>query len=250
MRSLTSLQHPLIKHMVKLRQDRRYRTSQKRVIVSGRRLVAEIAQQVEVYAALADPSIEVPNEIPTNRVYQVPDNVVKKVSGLAHPDGLVAEVGIPQPTTLNGAERLLVIDRIRDPGNLGTLIRTALALGWDGLFLLDESVDPFNDKAVRAARAASLFLPYRFGSRDDLLELVKSEPFALIVADAKGAPLDRYAPQGKIALLLGNEGSGPAEELVSAATTTLSVPMSGRVESLNVAVAGSIFLYYLGGSHG
>ena len=84
---------------------------------------------------------------------------MKKISGMQTPEGLVVEIEMPKPAPLEGLKYLLALDGVSDPGNVGALLRTALALGWQGIFILDESCDPFNDKALRSARGATFRLP-------------------------------------------------------------------------------------------
>eukprot|EP00466_Bigelowiella_natans_P019351 jgi/Bigna1/128003/aug1.5_g2711 len=145
-------------------------------------------------------------------------------------------------------KRLIILDGIQDPGNLGTLLRTALGLGWDGAFLLKNTCDPFNQKAIRAARGACFRLPlYTEGSLDDLQELLRDHDFT--VSSSTLADEIRDVP---IALWLGSEGKGlsggqwseaqngceDGQALLAAPLKTVKIDMAPEMESLNVAVAG------------
>jgi TrmH family RNA methyltransferase len=137
-----------------------------------------------------------------------------------------------------------VLDRISDPGNLGTLLRTALALGWEGAFLTPHSADPFNDKAIRASKGACFFLPLQEGSYEELEELLKENQITAYVADLKGTSLPNLKVKHPLALILGNESLGPSA-WAKQHGSAISIPMKKDVESLNVASAGAILMYEL-----
>ena len=139
---------------------------------------------------------------------------------------------------------IVVLDALADPGNVGTILRTAVALGWDGAFLTPNTADPFNDKALRAARGAPLFLPLRQGSLEELTELVRSNKMTVYVADVEGKELQEASFKKPLALVLGHETLGPsaqAKELGQAIT----IPMESSMESLNVASAAAIIMYQM-----
>jgi RNA methyltransferase, TrmH family len=147
-------------------------------------------------------------------------------------------------------ERILVLDAVQDPGNVGTLIRSAAALEVDRVLLFHGTADPWNAKTVRASAGFGFSLPlHRIGIEEGLAWL-DSEGIPLLVADADGLDVRRSAglpsAQASFALLLGNEGAGPRMESLEAARIRVALPMRPGVESLNVAVAGSILLWALG----
>jgi len=167
----------------------------------------------------------------------------------------IAALFTPEPIVPLAAQspRILVLPSITDPGNLGTLLRSALAFAYDGVWIGKESCDPFNRKALRASMGASLALDLREAEPDDLADLVR-------VADAKGmsvpalaAALEEGAADsgelrgiGAHALVLGNEFSGISEVWRKVCTQAVRIPVSPDVDSLNVAIAGSILMYELG----
>lgn len=227
------------------------------------------------------------------RVVAVTEGVMQKITGLesVSPTTLAAEVELPglvdfeswRPGQLH---RLLALERCQDPGNLGTLLRTALALGWDGVFLLPECADHFNEKAMRASRGACFKLPVASGSLEDWKRVTQHHGLACIAAD-----LDRTSGGGngefstaadavlrngsskdngtngasssttsanvwesldedvRISLVLGNEGQGLSENVLQECTA-VSIPMIGDMESLNVAAAGAILMWTLSGRAG
>ncbi len=151
-----SLQHPLVKKCVGLRTDKAVRDHSKTILLIGEKMVRELSQRIQLHTLITTE----PSEIRAQEHYVVTDSILKKITGLPAPDGFVAIAPFPQPQSLENKKRLLILDRISDPGNLGTLLRTALALNWDGVIFTPGTVDPFNDKALRASKGALFSLPY------------------------------------------------------------------------------------------
>lgn len=141
----------------------------------------------------------------------------------------------------------LVVDRIGDPGNVGTLIRSADAAGVNAVVLTDQSADAFGLKAVRASAGSLFHLPPRnFSSLApiDLIDRMRREEVQIVAAGADGAhDCFDFAWPERVALVLGHESQGVAPEWKAAATARLRVPMHGRAESLNVAAAGAVLMY-------
>ncbi|MFA5068276.1 MAG: RNA methyltransferase [Acholeplasmataceae bacterium] len=140
--------------------------------------------------------------------------------------------------------RVLLLDGIQDPGNLGTLIRSAKAFGFDTV-IAEDTVDLYNSKVIRATQGALFGLNYQEGS---LKEFHKTHPEYLLIGTAvdQGTPLwSLVVPSGPLALLLGNEGQGVRQELLNLATLNVTIEMEPRMESINVGVAGGILMYHL-----
>ncbi len=139
----------------------------------------------------------------------------------------------------------LILDNLQDPGNVGTLIRSALAFGFKDIYLIG-GVDPFNEKVIRSS--AGTILKVRLHECDytelDKFKAKIAENF--VVADMKGEPINQIClPKNRIAVIIGNEGQGVSVEMRNMANTTISIPMSDEVESLNAGVAGSIIMQKL-----
>lgn len=230
---ITSLQNPLVKHWVKLRKDGDYRRETQTLLIEGKKQVSEAENIVTVITT--DPS--------SKHGTIVSEEVFAKISGMKTPEGIAAEVKMPQPGQWTKLERLLILDAISDPGNLGTLFRTALALGWDGVFLLPNCCDPYNDKALTAARGATLKIPFRQGTWEALESIFNDFHITGFVADLEGVPLSDLKPPQNIGLVLGNEAHGPSKETMKRCTA-LTIPIE-TIESLNVATAGGIMMYTL-----
>ncbi len=139
---------------------------------------------------------------------------------------------------------MLALDGISDPGNLGNILRTALALGWEGVFILHEGCDPFNEKTMRAARGANFRIPIQSGTIEDLKILIQTNKLLPYVASLKGTSVTSLTPNENTILVLGNEAHGPSEEIVNLCQS-VKIPMPGDMESLNVSVAGGILMFML-----
>lgn len=245
-RHISSLQHPTIKHLAKLRQNSDYRDDHHAVVVAGTKLVHELVQDgFSLITIIATDESVIPPQAEADEIFLVTDEIIRKITGLKTNDGILAEITKPKQNDLSGVKKLLVCDGINDPGNLGTLLRTALAFDWDGVYLINPICDPYNDKALRAAKGATFRLPICQGSWDDLLALANKNNLNLWAADLKGKAVDEVAKNVGMALVMSHEAHGLSEFAVKHCQR-ITIPMSGKIESLNVAIAGGIIMYELG----
>ncbi len=182
-------------------------------------------------------------------VRTTPEHVLARVAATDTPQGVVAAVRSPRTSlgglTLPERATLLVLDAVQDPGNFGTLVRTADALGAAAVLALEGTVDPWNPKAVRAAAGSSFHLPVVCAGTAIALDWLKAERFHVLAADARGQPIDRAPSASRLALVVGNEGAGIGAAVAAAADARIAVPIRGSAESLNVGVAAGILLYLL-----
>jgi RNA methyltransferase, TrmH family len=146
---------------------------------------------------------------------------------------------------LKEADRLLVLDGIQDPGNVGTLLRTASALGAAASIVLPGTVDPWNAKVVRSAVGLQFTHPPVMCSTADLLAFLREHSCSLVGAGAEGQSVGAFAAPRRLALAVGNEGQGLSDELRAACDAVVAIPMAPGAESLNVAVAAGILLHVL-----
>jgi len=140
----------------------------------------------------------------------------------------------------------LLLDNISDPGNAGTLLRSALAFGFDAVLLTNNSVDPFNPKVVRSSVGAIFGFPIITATADEILRFKRYDGFKLVVADIKGLDLNskklNVKNYSRIVLALGSEAKGVSEYILSKADIRIKINHEDKVDSLNVAVAGSIIM--------
>ncbi len=165
------------------------------------------------------------------------------------PQGVLAIAAIPQRDlhSLAGRDhlRILVLDAVQDPGNVGTLVRTAAALDADATIALPGTVDLWNAKVIRGSMGASYHHHAMHSSADNLFAFLEAEQVSFWGADTGGISVSDSVPQKKIALAVGNEGAGLSSSVHERVTQLVSLPISAQVESLNVAVAAGIILYQL-----
>lgn len=165
------------------------------------------------------------------------------------PQGVIAIAEIPQHSfdQLTGKKslRLLVLDALQDPGNVGTILRTAAALGADATVALPGTVDIWNAKVVRAAMGASFHHPAFHSTAESLMSFLVNENAEIWGADTGGTPVDTAIAPARLALAVGNEGAGLSSSLRAQVNRLVSLPISSAIESLNVSVATGILLYQL-----
>ena len=168
------------------------------------------------------------------------------------PQGLLVAAGIPVRTWDDfRSRRLLVVDGVQDPGNLGTLVRTAEALGAGGVLCLEGTTDPWGAKAVRAAAGASLRLPVVRAAREEAIDVLSERDIPLWASAADGEPVRRRdPPPGAVALAVGNEGAGVSGAVRRAAERVVAIEQTSDAESLNVAVAAALLMDRIFGGEG
>ena len=164
------------------------------------------------------------------------------------PQGLIAVFRQPDIAlnSLRTCRRLLICDGISDPGNVGTLIRSARAFDFDAVLLTEESADPFSPKVVRSTAGAIFGLPVLKLSLDSCLDFLEGSDFALVTstpaAGGDRGQLEELSRRGQVALVIGSEGKGVSERLTERSELRVAISHSDRVESLNAAVAGSLLM--------
>jgi len=176
--------------------------------------------------------------------------LIEKVSGFHVHRGALASFHRPAQApwdTLLTARRLLVCEDLVDHANLGGIMRIAAGLGWDGVLVSPGAADPLYRRAIKASMGASLAVPWRRMESDGDLRRVREAGFRLVAATLRpgAVSLDDYSPPEKMALLLGTEGHGLSDAWSAAAEDAVTIPMTERVDSLNVATAAAILAYAL-----
>jgi len=244
METLTSRKNPLIVHMRSLGADREYRREQGEFLCDGIKLLKEaMLWGAEITAVLWSAAPEL--TVNCGARYLVSEELLNYVSPLKSAAGVVFSVRIPQkPEKAPG--RTLVLETIQDPGNLGTILRTANALGMDTVILTGDCADVYNPKTVRATMGAVF--------RQHFLELERREMRALLTGHGMklfGAALSdragdiRTLDLKNTAVAIGSEGQGLSPELLDLCDGELIIPMSAQCESLNAGVAAAIVMWEL-----
>ena len=241
-KQIKSLQHPFIKHLVKLRNNKRYRYEKQEIVLSNNIVIDEISSCFSIsyllYATKKVPQIPAQNKI------QVTKEIIKKISGIKTAEDMLIVLPLPKQQDLTQKNYLIVLDNIQDPGNVGTIIRSALALGWEGIIFTPTCCDPFNDKVLRAAKGAILKLPFCIASHKQIHDISQKYHKTFLIADIAGKNIDTINTHANISLVLSNEAHGPSSW--PKGTQKVTIPMTKNIQSLNVAIAGAILMQKLG----
>lgn len=246
---------------------RRGRERRGLALAEGVRLVEEaIAAAIPIRGVAASPALEATTRGKALkaalsdrgvRIDEVSDDQLVALADTEHPQGIVAVIE-PKHWSLEDISMTpgltaLVLDGVQDPGNVGTMLRTALALGAAGLVALKGTADLTNPKVVRAGMGASFRLPAVAAAPDELVAWARLQRAEIWVADAGGEAADRLPPRSvrrpPIALAVGNEGAGVGPLLEAAADRRIGIRLAPGVESLNVAVAAGILLHEVTREH-
>jgi TrmH family RNA methyltransferase len=185
------------------------------------------------------------------RTEAVGDTELEALADTEHPQGVVAVIEPNQwaldDIRLGPGNTVLALDGVQDPGNVGTMLRTALALGASGVVALKGTAELTNPKVIRAAMGASFHLPAVPAAPEEFVAWARLQGSEIWIGDTAGETLDRLPrrsmERSPVALVVGNEGAGVSPVIETAAARRIAIPLSGQVESLNVAVAAGILLY-------
>ena len=223
-----------IHHLICLRKDPSYREEQRRVFVEGKNLLLDLLQRHTPHKLFVTQELQPLFAQHPHKL--IDEKTALRISDVRSPEGCFAEFDLPQNPS-SKVHTALVLDRLQDPGNMGTLLRTALAFGLSNIFLIQPCCDPWNPKAIRAAKGAQFDLALTFCSWNELPNL------PVIIADTQGTALSHHTTPKEWLLVLGNEAHGPCiPQHIKA--TSVTIEIKGPVESLNVAQAGAILLHY------
>jgi len=217
-------------------------------LLEGFHLVEEaVKSQAPLVELIVDERTTIPpgwdvSDVP---VVIVTETVMKAISSTETPQGIAA-ICRQRPHELTGVKTALLIDAVQDPGNLGTMIRTADAAGIDAVILGEGCADLYNPKVIRATQGSLFHLPVVKGDVAEWITRLKEQGVPVYGTALENAVDYRAIPQSSsFALLVGNEGSGVRRELLKMTTENVYIPIYGQAESLNVAVAAGILLYSL-----
>ena len=180
----------------------------------------------------------------------LPESIIRVLGTASTPQGICCAASLPnEPIHLEG-ELLIALDGVQDPGNVGTILRTADAAGYNGAVLGSGCADPFGPKALRATMGSVFRVPLK--QTADLkqeLEVMHNRGYALVSTELGGDDFFENCPKQKCVLIIGNEGNGISDAISAISTHHLALPMYGGAESLNAAVAAGIMIYELSRQH-
>ncbi|WP_165731983.1 TrmH family RNA methyltransferase [Streptococcus dysgalactiae] len=240
---ITSKANQLIKQTKKLLQKKHRQHS---YLIEGWHLFEEAQQSGQGFRHIFVLEELAERVADQEKVVLVSADVLKELTDSPSPQGIIAEVDMPQlafPTDYQG--KYLILEDVQDPGNLGTIIRTADAAGFDGVFLSEKSADVYNSKTLRSMQGSHFHLPiWRTDIYKICREMQEHNTLVLATTLSKVSVDYKTVPhQESFALVMGNEGQGISAEMTTLADQLVHITMPGQAESLNVAVAAGILIF-------
>jgi len=255
---VTSTRNPRIVEARKLDQ-RKHRERQKRFLVEGLQILhmaldagarpIETFYCPDLFAGTEAPALLERFHRAEAELVAVSEHVMQVLSERDAPQGIAATFALfetsPETLRLTGRDLVIILDRLQDPGNMGTLIRTADAVGAAAVILIEPCVDPFDPKTVRGSMGSLFNVPLvRTGDVPTLFDWLHSHDLQPVGADVhQGKIWGQDLWRGSVGLILGNEARGLSEDVYEYVKTWVRLPIAGKAESLNVAVAGGVLMY-------
>lgn len=250
---ITSISNQQIKHIIQLQKKAKLRNELGQFVIEGIKMYREIPVEciVSTYISESFYNSKVKNDGVSLQKYEiVSDKVFGSISETITPQGIMAIVKKPIYNFDNIIKKesatLLFLDDLRDPGNLGTIVRTSEGAGIDGIVLSKESVDIFNPKVIRSTMGAIYRMPFIY--EDNLKEAIQNKyinnGFVLYAAHLKGAKeYTKVDYPSKTGIVIGNEANGISDEVADVINNMIKIPMEGNVESLNAAISAALIIY-------
>lgn len=243
MMSITSRKNPVIAEYRRIASDRSSRGENRSCLGQGRKLLEEaLAAGLTPESVMSAEPVE--GLDPSVIRYQVTPELLDYVSPMKSAPELLFVCRLPDPGPVEG-KRLLLAENLQDPGNVGTLIRTANAFGFDGVILAGACADPCGPKAVRASMGAVFRRRVWTMTSTEAIRALKERKIPLIAAAlrADAVTAGEYAFPARLALAIGNEGHGLSDEMLAAADGVVRIPMEPGAESLNAGAAAAVLLW-------
>ncbi|MGY3779029.1 TrmH family RNA methyltransferase [Isobaculum melis] len=250
MEKITSLKNERVKNWKKL-HTKKGREKEGYYLIEGFHLVEEaIKHEAAIHELIYVSGKKVPAtwQHQVHHIFEIIPEIAKALADTEAEQGIFATIKLQstQPQ-VNEKQSYLLLDAIQDPGNLGTMIRTADAAGLDGVVLGEGTVDLYNGKVLRSMQGSHFHLPIYRGNLSEWISLLKEKqvPVYGTELNEQAVLYDQIGKQSAFALIMGNEGNGVAKELLAQTDQNLYIPIKGQAESLNVAIAAGIILFTL-----
>lgn len=247
---ISSSANPKIKNIIKLKNNPRTRKEQKAFLVEGPRMFFEVPadQLKEVY--VTEEFEKKYEDILSGYTYElISEQVCRHISDTRTPQGVLAVAGqdamtLDQILALEENPLFLLLESLQDPGNLGTIFRTAEGAGVTGIILNRETVDPYNPKVIRSTMGAVFRVPFVLAEDlKDVIGRLQEEGICVYAAHLEGGLFYDEDYSRATGFLIGNEGKGLTGEVTVMADRKIRIPMKGKVESLNAAIAATVLVY-------
>ncbi|WP_455951338.1 TrmH family RNA methyltransferase [Eubacterium sp.] len=249
---ITSTSNEQVKNIIQLKEKAKVRRQKKLFVVEGIKMFREIPKDKLVSVFVSEKFEKENEELLSHTDYiLLSDSVFKKISDTVTPQGILAVVKQNEFTVEDIIERrdkerscIVVLDRLQDPGNLGTIVRTGEGAGITGIVMSNDSVDLYNPKVIRSTMGSVFRVPVAVvPDLQDAIKKMKQNGIETYAAHLNGMEYQKGAFGKDIALLIGNEAKGLSDEVSVMADKLIKIPMEGKVESLNAAVATAILMY-------
>ena len=249
---ITSLNNPTIKNIRLLQRSSRARKKQRLFVIEGVRLIEDALNSGLVFnLVLFIDDLTIRGRVLIDeleyqglRIEQISTQVLLSISDTKTPQGILAVAPIPEIHHPEILDLILILDAIRDPGNLGTILRTAGASAVQAVFISPDSVDPYSPKVVRAGMGAHFSLPIYQQEISQICELKNRRGLKIILADStEGIEYTKIDLKQPVGLIIGGEAEGAGEASKQIADEYIHIPMTGGTESLNAAVSTGIILF-------
>lgn len=249
MLEIESKNNNLFKELKKLK-EKKHRIKSNKYLIEGLRFVEEaIKSKVSIDSIIFTESFKEKNpEFFLNidddvKLILMNDVLLKQLCSTENPQGVLGVINMQNKELKNG-ELVILVDKVQDPGNMGTIIRTAHAAGAAGIVMTKGTVDIYNDKTLRSTMGSIFYIPVVEDDSLDFVKSLKETGYRLVVSSLQGENnfFDENL-KGNIIIAVGNEGNGVSDEVYNISDIKVKIPMPGNAESLNVAVATSVMIY-------
>lgn len=249
--NITSTSNETIKYFISL-NDKKTRMNAKRFIVEGYHLVNEASKTNLLEAVISSDEKEL-KKINNVKRYLVNDAIINKIATTKNPQNILGIVKMLDhnitnlvPIIKENKTKLIMLDDVNDPGNLGTIIRTAAGLGYDGIIMSPNTVDLYNEKVIRSTQGVMFKIPIIKANLQEVIKLLKKEKvFCIGTALTNAKDVKHITKKDKFAICLGNEAKGISKEVLDNMDENVKIAMKNDVESLNVSIAAGIIMYEL-----
>lgn len=247
--NITSTSNETIKYFISL-NDKKTRMNAKRFIVEGYHLVNEASKTNLLEAIISTDEKEL-KKINNVKRYLVNDAIINKIATTKNPQNILGIVKMLDhnitnlvPIIKENKTQLIMLDDVNDPGNLGTIIRTAAGLGYDGIIMSPNTVDLYNEKVIRSTQGVMFKIPIIKANLQEVIKLLKKEKvFCIGTALTNAKDVKHITKKDKFAICLGNEAKGISKEVLDNMDENVKIAMKNDVESLNVSIAAGIIMY-------
>ncbi|WP_300408285.1 RNA methyltransferase [Lagierella sp.] len=242
---ITSTNNAIVKKINSLKLSKNRRKSQE-FVVEGIKMAQEaIESDIEIVDIILNEEIEFPIRDDLNgKVTRLRTRLFKQVSELKNPEGIML-ICKERNRKIDLEDDILILDSLRDPGNMGTIIRTAEAFGYKNILLLGDCVDIYNSKVLRSTMGSIFRVSIKKADFDILPELKKTHRILVTTLDEDSVDITTMTNVSKHVIIIGNESNGVRKEIVDLADEKIIIPISDKIDSLNAAIATGISMFYL-----